>query len=62
MADRATNSNHGYGLSGLTQGGSFTDYETKLSKDLDKYLPLSNLWNRHLNGKIFHITVSLLLG
>lgn len=37
MADRAANSNHGYGLSGLTQGGSFTDYETKLSKDLDKY-------------------------
>ncbi len=37
MADRASNSIHGYGLSGLTQGSSFTDYETKLSKNLDKY-------------------------
>lgn len=37
MADRAPNAIHGYGLSGLTQGSSFTDYETKLSKDLDKY-------------------------
>ncbi|WP_228409943.1 hypothetical protein [Chryseobacterium viscerum] len=37
MADRATNSIHGFGLSGLTQGSSFTDYETRLSKDLDKY-------------------------
>ncbi|WP_343681062.1 hypothetical protein [Chryseobacterium arthrosphaerae] len=37
MADRAVNSTHGYGLSGLTQGSAFTDYETKLSKDLDKY-------------------------
>lgn len=37
MADRASNSIHGYGLSGLTQGSSFTDYETKLSKNLDQY-------------------------
>lgn len=37
MADRNSNSTHGYGLSGLTQGSTFTDYETKLSNDLDKY-------------------------
>ncbi|WP_426481201.1 hypothetical protein [Chryseobacterium sp. R2ACT005] len=37
MADRASDSVHGYGLSGLTQGNSFTDYETKLSKNLDQY-------------------------
>ncbi|WP_426476647.1 hypothetical protein ACP3T3_15105 [Chryseobacterium sp. CBSDS_008] len=37
MADRDPGTIHGYGLSGLTQGSSFTDYETKLSKDLDKY-------------------------
>ncbi|WP_223598267.1 hypothetical protein [Chryseobacterium sp. GVT01B] len=37
MSDRAANSIHGYGLSGLTQGSSFTDYETKLFKDLDQY-------------------------
>lgn len=37
MADRDSNSIHGYGLSGLTQGNSFTDYETILSKNLDKY-------------------------
>jgi hypothetical protein len=37
MSDRATDSTHGYGLSGLTQGGSFNDYETVLSPKLDKY-------------------------
>lgn len=37
MADRAPDAIHGYGLSGLTQGSSFTDYETKLSHNLDKY-------------------------
>jgi len=37
MADRAAGSTHGYGLSGLTQGSTFTDYETVLSNDLDKY-------------------------
>lgn len=37
MADRATDSTHGYGLSGLTQGSTFTDYETTLSSKLDKY-------------------------
>ncbi len=37
MADRAVGSTHGYGLVGLTQGNSFTDYETVLSSDLDKY-------------------------
>ncbi|MPS64076.1 MAG: hypothetical protein DI622_00915 [Chryseobacterium sp.] len=37
MADRATDSTHGYGLSGLTQGSTFKDYETKLSSNLDKY-------------------------
>jgi hypothetical protein len=37
MADRASGSTHGYGLSGLTQGSTFTDYETVLSSDLDKY-------------------------
>lgn len=37
MADRALNSTHGYGLSGLTQGSTFTDYETVLSPTLDKY-------------------------
>ncbi|SEW24292.1 hypothetical protein SAMN05421841_1791 [Chryseobacterium wanjuense] len=37
MADRATDSTHGYGLSGLTQGNSFNDYETVLSSKLDKY-------------------------
>ncbi|MDR3024202.1 hypothetical protein [Chryseobacterium sp.] len=37
MSDRAANSIHGYGLSGLTQGSSFTDYETKLFNDLDQY-------------------------
>ncbi|WP_185095012.1 hypothetical protein [Chryseobacterium taiwanense] len=37
MADRATDSTHGYGLSGLTQGSTFKDYETTLSSKLDKY-------------------------
>jgi hypothetical protein len=37
MADRATDSTHGYGLSGLTQGSTFKDYETILSSKLDKY-------------------------
>lgn len=37
MADRATGSTHGYGLSGLTEGSSFQDYETKLDKKLDRY-------------------------
>jgi hypothetical protein len=37
MADRAVGSTHGYGLSGLTQGNSFNDYETVLSSKLDKY-------------------------
>lgn len=37
MADRTLNSVRGYGLSGLTQGSSFTDYETVLSPTLDKY-------------------------
>ena len=37
MADRTANSTRGYGLSGLTQGGTFTDYETVLSPTLDKY-------------------------
>jgi len=37
MADRATDSTHGYGLSGLLQGSVFTDYETTLSSKLDKY-------------------------
>lgn len=37
MANRATDSTHGYGLSGLTQGSSFNDYETVLSSKLDKY-------------------------
>lgn len=37
MADRAYGSTHGYGLSGLTEGNSFQDYETKLDKKLDRY-------------------------
>ncbi|MDQ0592022.1 hypothetical protein QFZ37_000391 [Chryseobacterium ginsenosidimutans] len=37
MADRAVGSTHGYGLSGLTQGNAFIDYETVLSSKLDKY-------------------------
>lgn len=37
MADRAVGSTHGYGLSGLTQGNTFTDYETNLTSTLDKY-------------------------
>ncbi|WP_185097277.1 hypothetical protein [Chryseobacterium glaciei] len=37
MADRATDSTHGYGLTGLTQGSTFTDYETNLTSKLDKY-------------------------
>ncbi|UHO38236.1 hypothetical protein H5J24_22210 [Chryseobacterium capnotolerans] len=37
MADRASGSTHGYGLSGLTEGSSFLDYETKLDKKLDRY-------------------------
>ncbi|MCS3867719.1 nitrogen regulatory protein PII-like uncharacterized protein [Chryseobacterium ginsenosidimutans] len=37
MADRAVGSTHGYGLSGLIQGSTFTDYETTLSSKLDKY-------------------------
>lgn len=37
MADRASGSTRGYGLAGLTQGTSFTDYETSLSSTLDKY-------------------------
>jgi hypothetical protein len=37
LADRAIGSTHGYGLSGLTQGSTFTDYETTLSSKLDKY-------------------------
>lgn len=37
MADRASGSTHGYGLSGLTEGNSFQDYETKLDKKLDRY-------------------------
>ncbi len=37
MADRASGSTHGYGLSGLTEGSSFLDYETKLDKNLDRY-------------------------
>ncbi|WP_336962369.1 hypothetical protein [Chryseobacterium contaminans] len=37
MADRASGSTHGYGLSGLTEGSSFLDYETKMDKKLDRY-------------------------
>ncbi|MDN3695446.1 hypothetical protein QWZ06_26075 [Chryseobacterium tructae] len=37
MADRTSGSTHGYGLSGLTEGSSFLDYETKLDKNLDRY-------------------------
>ncbi|MDQ0783947.1 hypothetical protein [Chryseobacterium sp. W4I1] len=37
MADRATGSTHGYGLEGLTSGSSFSNYETVLNSDLDKY-------------------------
>ncbi|MET3536661.1 hypothetical protein [Chryseobacterium limigenitum] len=37
MADRAVGSTHGYGLTGLTQGSTFTDYETNLTSKLDKY-------------------------
>lgn len=37
MIDRTTNSTHGYGMAGLTTGGSFSDYETVLSTKLDKY-------------------------
>ncbi|WP_187695289.1 hypothetical protein [Chryseobacterium sp.] len=37
MMDRALNSTRGYGLSGLTQGSTFSDYETVLSPTLDKY-------------------------
>lgn len=37
MADRTMGSTHGYGLSGLTQGSTFNDYETRLSSTLDKY-------------------------
>lgn len=37
MMDRTLNSTRGYGLSGLTQGSTFSDYETVLSPTLDKY-------------------------
>jgi hypothetical protein len=37
MADRASGSTHGYGLEGLTSGSSFSNYETVLNSDLDKY-------------------------
>jgi len=37
MADRTVDSTHGFGLSGLTQGNSFTDHETTLSAKLDQY-------------------------
>ncbi|WP_412851046.1 hypothetical protein ACL0VS_10155 [Chryseobacterium sp. PMSZPI] len=37
MINRAANSTHGYGMSGLTTGSTFTDYETDLSSTLDKY-------------------------
>lgn len=37
MADRAAGSTHGYGLEGLTSGSSFSNYETVLSSNLDKY-------------------------
>lgn len=37
MVDRTVNSTRGYGLSGLIQGSTFTDYETVLSPVLDQY-------------------------
>lgn len=37
MSDRTADSTRGYGLSGLTQGNSFNDYETVLSSKLDQY-------------------------
>jgi hypothetical protein len=37
MSDRTADSTRGYGLSGLTQGNSFSDYETVLSLKLDQY-------------------------
>ncbi|MGG5209245.1 hypothetical protein ACQWU4_09860 [Chryseobacterium sp. MIQD13] len=37
MSDRAVGSTHGYGLEGLTSGSSFSNYETVLSSNLDKY-------------------------
>lgn len=37
MSDRAVGSTHGLGLSGLTQGTTFKDYETSLTAKLDKY-------------------------
>jgi len=37
MSDRTADSTRGYGLSGLTQGNSFSDYETVLTSKLDQY-------------------------
>lgn len=37
MADRALGSTHGYGLSGLTTGNTFTSHETVLTSKLDQY-------------------------
>ncbi|WP_292010758.1 hypothetical protein [Chryseobacterium sp.] len=37
ISDRSNGSTHGYGLAGLTQGTTFTDYETTLNEKLDKY-------------------------
>lgn len=37
MADRTIDSARGYGLSGLTTGSTFKDYETNLTSKLDKY-------------------------
>ncbi|WP_126653040.1 hypothetical protein [Chryseobacterium aureum] len=37
MINRTANSTHGYGMAGLTKGSIFTDYETDLSSNLDKY-------------------------
>ncbi|TXF79486.1 ATP synthase F0 subunit B [Chryseobacterium sp.] len=37
MIDRTTDSTHGYGMSGLTAGSAFTDYETQLTARLDQY-------------------------
>lgn len=37
MIDRTANSTHGYGMSGITTGSTFTDYETDLTPKLDKY-------------------------
>lgn len=37
MINRTSNSTQGYGMSGLTTGSTFTDYETDLTPKLDKY-------------------------